>query len=81
MVKGLSLGGTFLFYAAMNVIGGIALYYMLPETEGRTLQEIEEHYAGIHNLKDRPKQDDLPCKEKWAANNPGLINDEVESKV
>ncbi|XP_015186014.1 PREDICTED: facilitated trehalose transporter Tret1-like isoform X2 [Polistes dominula] len=80
MKSGMTLSGTLLFYALINCIGGIILYYILPETEGRTLREIEEHYAGIQNLKDRPKKEELPFKEKWAATNPTVIYDD-ESKL
>ncbi|KAL2727537.1 facilitated trehalose transporter Tret1-like isoform X1 [Vespula maculifrons] len=80
MKASMSLSGTLFFYALINFIGGIVLYYILPETEGRTLREIEEHYAGIQNLKDRPKKEELPFKEKWAATNPTAIYDD-ESKL
>ncbi|XP_043491640.1 facilitated trehalose transporter Tret1-like isoform X1 [Polistes fuscatus] len=80
MKTGITLSGTLLFYALVNCVGGIVLYYILPETEGRTLREIEEHYAGVQNLKNRPKKEELPFKEKWAATNPTVIYDD-ESKL
>ncbi|CAL7942106.1 unnamed protein product [Xylocopa violacea] len=81
MVNGMTLAGTFLFYAIVNFIGGALLYFILPETEGRSLKEIQEHFAGIQNLKTRPKTEDLPFKEKWAATNPAVIYDDTESKL
>lgn len=81
MVGGMSLAGTFFFYALINFIGGTLLYFILPETEGRTLREIEEHYAGVQNLKNRPKQEELQFKEKWAVTNPAVIYDDTESKL
>jgi len=55
---------------------------ILPETEGRTLREIEEHYAGIQNLKDRPRKEQQATKEKWAVTNPAIVYDEnTESKL
>ena len=80
MKEGMDLSGTFLFYACINLAGIIILYFILPETEGRTLKEIEEHFAGIQNLKHRPKKEELGVKEKWAASNPTPINDDIESK-
>ncbi|KAI4501298.1 hypothetical protein M0802_003671 [Mischocyttarus mexicanus] len=80
MKASMSLSGTLFFYALINFLGGIVLYYILPETEGRTLREIEEHYAGVHNLKNRPKKEELPFKDKWAATNPAAIYDD-ESKL
>ncbi|CAH0731940.1 unnamed protein product, partial [Brenthis ino] len=40
------LWGTFAIYAAFGFMGTIYLYFFLPETEGKTLQEIEEFYNG-----------------------------------
>lgn len=82
MVNGMSLSGTFFFYALVNFVGLCLLYAILPETEGRTLREIEEHYAGVQNLKDRPKEALRADKEKWAATNPAIVHDEnAESKL
>ncbi|XP_043282053.1 facilitated trehalose transporter Tret1-like [Venturia canescens] len=81
MVKGMEFSGTFIFYAAMNLLSGIILYFMLPETEGRTLREIEEHYAGINNLKNKPSEKALSDKEKWAASNPTLVLDDTETRL
>ncbi|KAL4717244.1 hypothetical protein ACJJTC_017131 [Scirpophaga incertulas] len=40
------LSGTFAFYAAVGLIGTVYLYFFLPETEKKTLQEIEAFYKG-----------------------------------
>lgn len=42
----MTLPGTFWFYSSVAFIGAIVLYFVLPETEGRTLVEIEQHYSG-----------------------------------
>ncbi|XP_049886139.1 facilitated trehalose transporter Tret1-like [Pectinophora gossypiella] len=42
----LQLWGTFAVYAAFGFIGTVYLYFFLPETEGKTLQEIESYYNG-----------------------------------
>ncbi|KAL6261135.1 hypothetical protein P5V15_008662 [Pogonomyrmex californicus] len=82
MVNGMTLPGTFLFYSLINFVGLGLLYVILPETEGRTLREIEEHYAGIQNLKNRPKKGEQVTKEKWAVENPAIVYDEnLESKL
>lgn len=82
MMNGISLSGTFIFYALVNLAGLYFLYMMLPETEGRTLREIEEHFAGIQNLKERPTQKQHVIKEKWAAANPAIVHDEsIESRL
>lgn len=50
MTKLLTLPGTFWFYSAVSLIGTIILYFVMPETEGRTLMEIEAHYTGGEKL-------------------------------
>ena len=34
--------GSFLVYASIAFLGGVFLYYRLPETKGKTLEEIQE---------------------------------------
>ncbi|OXU22256.1 hypothetical protein TSAR_016105 [Trichomalopsis sarcophagae] len=46
----MTMAGTFLFFTMVNVMGLIVLYFILPETEGRMLKEIEDHYAGVYSL-------------------------------
>lgn len=50
MVDSITLQGTFLFFALTCFISFFSFYFILPETEGRSLKEIEEHYAGIKKL-------------------------------
>lgn len=45
-----TLPGTFWLYSAVSLLGCVILYFILPETEGRTLIEIEEHFSGGRNL-------------------------------
>lgn len=40
-VDRLSLAGTFALYAAVSLVGAVVLFLLMPETEGRTLQEIQ----------------------------------------
>jgi hypothetical protein len=37
--------GGFLFYAAWNVVGFVYCYYMLPETKGLTLEELDSVFS------------------------------------
>nr|QGW50611.1 gustatory receptor 1 [Propsilocerus akamusi] len=50
MIAALTLAGTFLLYSSISVVGCIILYMVLPETEGRTLQQIENHFSGKRKL-------------------------------
>lgn len=50
MLDGLTLPGLFLYFGLMNGIAIIAYYFVFPETEGRSLKEIEEHYGGVKSL-------------------------------
>lgn len=60
MVATLTLSGTFWFYSAVAFVGCIIFYFTLPETEGRTLLEIEEHFLGKRSLSEKkPKSDGL----------------------
>lgn len=46
MLATLTLPGTFWFYSAVALVGAVVLFFVLPETEGRSLIEIEEHFSG-----------------------------------
>lgn len=37
--------GVSLFYSTLSFIGLIVMYLILPETEGRSLEDIELHYS------------------------------------
>lgn len=50
MVSWLTLPGTFWFYSAMAMGGCVVLYFVLPETEGRKLIDIEMHFTGHKRL-------------------------------
>lgn len=51
MLENLTLAGTFLFFALINFLGLIVLYYVMPETEGKSLTEIEEYFGGKRKKK------------------------------
>lgn len=56
MVSDLTLSGTFWFYSSMGVLGIIVFYFILPETEGKPLDEIEDHFRGIVKLDNRVRR-------------------------
>lgn len=64
MVDTMSIWGTYGLYGVICAVGAVTLYFILPETEGKKLNEIENHFAGIRRLtnevyrsKKRPKAD------------------------
>ncbi|XP_066251365.1 facilitated trehalose transporter Tret1-like [Euwallacea similis] len=50
MISVLTLPGTFWFYSFVALLGFVALYFWLPETEGKTLFQITEHFGGGKKL-------------------------------
>ncbi|XP_063707647.1 uncharacterized protein LOC134836358 [Culicoides brevitarsis] len=50
MISTMTLSGTFWFYSGISLLGAMILFWILPETEGRTLLEIEDHFRGKQRL-------------------------------
>lgn len=46
----LHLSGTFALYTAFGFIGSVYLYFFLPETESKSLVEIEAYYKGNQRI-------------------------------
>lgn len=46
MIGSITLPGTFWFYSCVGVLGTVILYFTLPETEGKSLHDITEHFSG-----------------------------------
>lgn len=55
MLSNLTLPGTYWLYSGISLLGALILYFVLPETEGRTLAEIQEHFSGGKKLGDKNK--------------------------
>ena len=45
IVDALTLAGTFWAFSVMGIISGIWGFYLIPETKGKSLEYIEEHWA------------------------------------
>lgn len=46
----LHLSGAFALYAICGFVGSVYLYFFLPETESKTLVEIEAYYKGNQKI-------------------------------
>lgn len=44
------ISGTFAIYATLGLVGTVYLYFFLPETESKTLAEIEAYYKGDRKI-------------------------------
>lgn len=56
LLAAFTLPGTFWMYASVSLCGTVLLYFILPETEGRTLIDIEEHFSGGPKLAESKKE-------------------------
>jgi hypothetical protein len=45
MEKSLQIYGSFLIFTAVNVLGFFFVYWKVPDTEGKSLAEIEQHFC------------------------------------
>ncbi|KAJ8737651.1 hypothetical protein PYW08_000246 [Mythimna loreyi] len=82
MVDTLSIWGTYGFYGIVCFVGVIVFYFILPETEGKRLNDIENHYAGKIKLSNRvyksqkdPKKDVTRMQDLKGTTNPAFEGD------
>ncbi|KAL6270157.1 hypothetical protein ACE6H2_027068 [Prunus campanulata] len=52
LYKAITIGGAFFLYAGVGVVGWIFFYTMLPETQGRTLEDMEVLFGKYHKWKE-----------------------------
>lgn len=46
LISSVGLQGTYVLYAGIIIAGLVVAWFLLPETRGKTLQQIEEHFRG-----------------------------------
>ncbi|KAK4880567.1 hypothetical protein RN001_008713 [Aquatica leii] len=51
----MEISGIYWFHAGVCILGFIIMYFFLPETEGKDLQEVINHFAGISKLDNKVK--------------------------
>lgn len=56
LVRHLDYYGVFGLYGTMSLLAIIFFYFFLPETRGRTLQEIEDYFSGRTKTLTKPKE-------------------------
>ncbi|KAF5289440.1 hypothetical protein FQR65_LT11813 [Abscondita terminalis] len=62
MISVLHLSGTYWFYATVSIFGVVIMYLYLPETEGKDLQEIIHHFAGVSKLDNKLRKRNVDTK-------------------
>lgn len=72
----LTLPGVYLFYSSVALFSFALFYFLLPETEGWSLVEVQEHFGGRRNLVNagRRKKSVAPMS---GADNPTLTVEEI----
>lgn len=83
VVDHIKLSGTFLLYAIVSIIGCVVLYTIMPETEGISLEDIQEHFANKSKtfVTKIERSDKIKKKKMWAASNPALELDLTETHM
>lgn len=66
-----TLPGLFLFYGLLGILGTVAIYFLLPETEGKSLFDVTEHFAGRSKLRNSVGRK----KKCQGQSNPAFVDD------
>jgi hypothetical protein len=81
-------GGFFFFFAACLIIMGVLVFFLVPETKGRTLERMDEifgtAYGDLHELELSAYRRDLefgPGKPKKTTNVGCVVSDQVDGYV
>ena len=53
MIELVTLWGLILIFGIISILGGVILYFVMPETEGKSLNEIEMHFSGVKKLSNK----------------------------
>ncbi|XP_063922496.1 facilitated trehalose transporter Tret1-like isoform X1 [Zophobas morio] len=81
IVNLITLPGVFWLYSGFAFGGVVILYFVLPETEGKTLFEITEHFLGNERLDNKVKRSKSTKAATSGEVNRGFRNDDDVEKV
>ncbi|KAK1414463.1 hypothetical protein QVD17_30207 [Tagetes erecta] len=66
LYKAITIGGAFFFYTCVAVVGFVFLYILLPETQGKNLEEVEQVFGTFFRW--RSRQTELNSKKEVSQN-------------
>lgn len=81
MIGAMTLPITYWFYGCVSYIGVFTLYFLLPETEGKPLYEITEHFAGHSKMDNKVRRRKHGIEEAGGTANPAFEKDNFESRL
>ncbi|KAG5863184.1 hypothetical protein JTB14_030568 [Gonioctena quinquepunctata] len=81
MVSSFTLPGVFWFYGCVGILGTVVLYFTLPETEGKTLFEITEHFSGRNKLSNEVRRKRILSGQCNTAFEVEAQNETVQSRL
>ncbi|XP_055547689.1 facilitated trehalose transporter Tret1-like [Wyeomyia smithii] len=61
MVEQMGSANVFIFYGTISVFGILFVYYIVPETKGKSLQEIEDYFRGKSSTRRSSRSADDDC--------------------
>lgn len=76
LVHSLTLPGVYWFYGLVGLLSFVIFYFFLPETEGWSLYEVEQHFAGERNLLHAGKKKVVPMTSE-GIDNPCMVGDQI----
>ncbi|KAK5646897.1 hypothetical protein RI129_005361 [Pyrocoelia pectoralis] len=75
LVSTITIPGMYYLYGGISFVGVIVLYFALPETEGKTLEEIADHFHGVSKLDNKVRRNTKDTSKASGNDNPSFSND------
>jgi alkylated DNA nucleotide flippase Atl1 len=83
---GLTPKGTFWFFAVVTIIGGLWVWFSVPETAGRTLESMDRLFqlpwykVGLHGYQDAQERDEVVSEKEKIAEGTHISAQHIEEK-